>query len=265
MLQLIAGRFRRRKLRSPKDESVTRPIPARVRESIFNMLAGHVENETLFDAFAGAGTFGLEAISRGARHVVTVERDRTIAKLLRQNIAELGVPTGEPPPAIDPDDDDQLGAVTVVQADALGPAALAACPSPVHVVFFDPPYPLMWDAASRRRVLRQFASVAERLDDTGFAIIRTPWPLRAPKRPDNDDNADAATDAIATASPSTTPQAPSTAPNADASHDAGDESGELESLPGLLGPETHVYGSMAVHWYMRRQPSDDPADVAADP
>ncbi len=216
MLQLIAGRLKRRRLHSPKDESTTRPIPSRVRESIFNMLTGHVEGEVLFDAFAGVGTFGLEAVSRGARHVVMVERDRAIAKLLRANAEELGVTIGGPPVEREPD---TLGTVSIMHGDALGPAALAACPRPVHVAFFDPPYPLMWESSTRRRVLEQFVNVAQRLDDTGFALLRTPWPLR--EQPDDE-------------------------------HAKGpDVSDELERLPGVDGPETHEYGSMAVHWYMK--------------
>jgi 16S rRNA (guanine966-N2)-methyltransferase len=205
-------------------------VPSRVRESIFNMLHGHIEGEAVFDGFAGVGSFGIEALSRGATNVVMVERDRTIARLLRQNIDELRI------------NEDRPGEATIINGNALGPAALAACPQPVHIVFFDPPYPLMWDDDQRARVLAQFALLAARLDDTGFALLRTPWPLRAPasKAADADDEDE---------SGESTPEPDQHGPRPDAAD-------ELHGLPGLDGPETHVYGSMAVHWYMRSRSGD---------
>ena len=63
---IIGGEFRSRRLKSPKGREVTRPLPDRVRESLFGLLRGHTRGATVFDAFAGTGAFGLEAVSRGA-------------------------------------------------------------------------------------------------------------------------------------------------------------------------------------------------------
>ena len=60
----------------------------------------------------------------------------------------------------------------VVVGDALGAGALARCPDPVHLIFFDPPYALMRDGERRRRVLEQLARVMGRLDPGGFAALR---------------------------------------------------------------------------------------------
>src|SRR5262245_15938357 len=79
MLKIIAGEFRSRKLLTPDDGSVSRPYGARVKESIFNLLRGWFEGATVIDLFAGVGTMGLEAVSRGAARVFMVERDRHIA------------------------------------------------------------------------------------------------------------------------------------------------------------------------------------------
>lgn len=200
MIRIIGGTFRRRLLETPEDKSSTRPLPDRVRESVWSLLRGHIEGESFADFFSGTGVFGLEAISRGAARAVMIERDREAAARLKRNRDTLGI-------------DPETG--VVLQADALGPAALAAVPRPVHVILFDPPYPMMEDPLTRSRVFEQFCRAAECLDDTGFALIRTPWPFA-----DRD------------------PEHPEPVPV------------DLR-LQGLRGPETHAYGSTAVHWYMR--------------
>lgn len=161
-MRIISGEFRRRVLKTPPDGSVTRPIPDRVKESLFQQLRGHYEDATIFDAFAGTGAIGLEAVSRGARKCVMVEKDRFIAEILRNNVSSLGC-------------EDRC---EVLVADALGPAALARAPRPLHLAFLDPPYPLVRDRAGFERVKAQMAKLIELLDDTGFLVLRTPTPLR---------------------------------------------------------------------------------------
>lgn len=160
-MRIIGGDLKRQRLESPPDAKTTRPMPDHVRESVFNILRGHFEGASVFDAFAGTGAVGLEAVSRGASRVVMVERDKRIAALLRRNVEHLGV-----------EDDCEI-----VVGDALGAGALARCPMPVDVIFFDPPYPLVRDPAGWARVRRQFEAAIGRLTDTGFAVIRTPWPF----------------------------------------------------------------------------------------
>ncbi len=203
MLRIIGGEFRSRKIETPEGVETTRPLPDRVRVALFNMLQGHFEGQAFLDVFAGSGSFGLEALSRGAASCVFVERDREAAAVLKQNIETLGV----------------WERSRVVVSDALGPAALAACPRPVHVVFFDPPYPMMADPEQRARVLHQFTRCIELLDDDGFAIVRTPWPFADHLPPDAHGNC---------------------------------EKVAIEmGLAGAVGPEVHHYGSTALHWYAR--------------
>lgn len=205
MLRIIGGEFRHRRLETPKDATKTRPLPDRVRTSLFSMLAGHVEGQTFVDVFAGTGSFGLEAISRGAADGLFVEKDREIVAILKRNIEQLGV--GD--------------RCEVHHGDALGQAAVARVPRPVHLVMFDPPYPLVVDPAQRGRVFEQFAQFVACLDDEGFAILRTPWPLC--ERLMSEDGE------------------PIKGPEVDL------------TIEGAEGPETHVYGSTALHWYMRRE------------
>lgn len=160
-MRIIAGDFRKRRLQGPPDSLTTRPISDLVKEALFNILRGHPEDGAVFDCFAGTGSIGLEALSRGSPRCVFVERDRRMAEILRANIEHC-----------------QAGdRAEVVVGDALGPGALSRCPRPVHLIFFDPPYAMVRDQASWSRVKGQLARAIALLDDTGYAVLRTPWPF----------------------------------------------------------------------------------------
>ncbi len=88
MLRIVAGRFRGRRLgAAPK----SRPTGERVRAAIFNRLADEVVGARVLELYAGSGALALEALSRGARSCVCVERDRRALAAIRANVAELGV------------------------------------------------------------------------------------------------------------------------------------------------------------------------------
>jgi len=92
-MRIIAGRHRGTKLAEPAGAN-TRPTADRVRESLFNVLAGGrfgevVEDAHVIDAFAGTGALGLEALSRGASHASFIERDQAALATLRANITRL--------------------------------------------------------------------------------------------------------------------------------------------------------------------------------
>jgi 16S rRNA (guanine966-N2)-methyltransferase len=89
-VRIISGQFGGRKIDAP-NTSRTHPMGERIRNALFNSIGSAVVNATVLDAFSGSGTIGLEACSRGARHVTFIERDRVAQKVLRQNIALLGV------------------------------------------------------------------------------------------------------------------------------------------------------------------------------
>jgi 16S rRNA (guanine966-N2)-methyltransferase len=88
-VRVIAGELGGRRLKAPKGR-ITRPTSDRVREAVFAMLGG-VEGARVLDLFAGSGALGIEALSRGAEHAVFVERDAAVVKVLRGNLAELGI------------------------------------------------------------------------------------------------------------------------------------------------------------------------------
>jgi 16S rRNA (guanine966-N2)-methyltransferase len=92
-VRIIAGRWRGRTIKAPAGD-VTRPTTDRVREAwastVISLLDGaSFEGVRVLDPFAGSGGLGLEALSRGAAHVVFCERDRRVMRLLRENIAGL--------------------------------------------------------------------------------------------------------------------------------------------------------------------------------
>jgi len=128
-VRIIAGRWRGRRLASVgkgDPGAHLRPTTDRVRESLFNTLAGgrfgnpFVEARVL-DMFAGTGALGLEALSRGAVHATFVEKGRVGAKLIRENLRSLAA-----------EDETRL-----LTCDARRlPLADVAC----KLVFLDPPY-----------------------------------------------------------------------------------------------------------------------------
>jgi 16S rRNA (guanine(966)-N(2))-methyltransferase RsmD len=167
-MRIIAGEFRRRLIESPPDDATTRPIPDRVKESLFGILRGNCEGANVFDGFAGTGAIGLEAISRGAARCTFVERDKKMSELLRRNIENLGV----------------ADRCDIMTGDALGAGALARAPRPLTLAFLDPPYPVMEEPVGCQRVFAQMAGLIKLLAPDGFAILRTPWPLQHPILPE---------------------------------------------------------------------------------
>jgi 16S rRNA (guanine966-N2)-methyltransferase len=164
--KIISGDFRTRILLTPDGEDRTRPMTARVKESVFAMLQGWFKGARVLDLFAGVGTVGLECVSRGAAEVVMVERDREVFRYLEHNIETL-----------------KCGDRAIaIQADALGPTALARSPKPVDLVFMDPPYALMVDAATRKLVMAQAARTLALFAPKGFLVLRTPVDLDEDER-----------------------------------------------------------------------------------
>lgn len=121
-VRIIGGRWRGTRLPVADAEGL-RPTPDRVRETLFNWLQPVLPGARVLDVFAGSGALGLEAVSRGAREALLVERDPRLAEALRQAVERL----------------DAGDEVVVVRADAL-----AWLQAPLHgrfdVVFLDPPF-----------------------------------------------------------------------------------------------------------------------------
>ena len=89
-MRVIAGEAKGRKLLSVSGQ-VTRPITDRVKESLFNILGRRVMNALFLDLFAGTGSVGIEALSRGAHRAVFVERNRQALKVITENLKRTGL------------------------------------------------------------------------------------------------------------------------------------------------------------------------------
>ena len=92
-VRIIAGSYRSRTLEAPAGLA-TRPTSDRLRETLFNVLAPRIEDASFLDLYAGSGAVGIEALSRGAAHVVFVERAPEAISVLRANLAKLKIGTG---------------------------------------------------------------------------------------------------------------------------------------------------------------------------
>jgi 16S rRNA (guanine966-N2)-methyltransferase len=123
--RIIAGAARGRRLAVPPGTG-TRPTSDRAREALFSTLVsmlGPMDGLRVLDLYAGSGAVGLEALSRGAEHVLLVESDRGVAGLIAKNVATVGLPGALV----------RTGTAAVVVANP--------CPdAPYDVVFLDPPY-----------------------------------------------------------------------------------------------------------------------------
>jgi 16S rRNA (guanine966-N2)-methyltransferase len=89
-MRIISGTSRGRKLVTPKRDSL-RPTSDRVKESLFNILGGEVEGKVVLDLFAGTGNLGIEALSRGAKRVIFVEKARQALRLIQTNVNQFGL------------------------------------------------------------------------------------------------------------------------------------------------------------------------------
>lgn len=92
-MRVIAGTLKGRRLAGPRWKGL-RPTSDRLRGTLFEILGPRTEGARVLDGYAGTGAIGIEALSRGARHVTFVERDRRATALIARNLAVCGVTDG---------------------------------------------------------------------------------------------------------------------------------------------------------------------------
>lgn len=119
-VRIISGMWKGRKLPFPANSEV-RPTLGRARITLFNWLAGHIDGARCLDLFAGSGSLGLEAHSRGAAHTTLVDADRQTINELKTIIGSF-----------------KADGVVIHQSDAL--VFLRTVDSAWDLVFLDPPY-----------------------------------------------------------------------------------------------------------------------------
>jgi len=164
-MRIIAGKWRSRRLERPETE-LTRPMPDRVKEMVFNKLGVHygcpglLPSIRVADVFAGSGSNGLEALSRGAEHCIFFERDRQALDTLGRNIAVL----------------DAEADSTVVVGDAWQRAIESLGGNAIELMFLDPPYADLRNAGPHRGPLPRGDAV--RRSELGVARTEVRGSLR---------------------------------------------------------------------------------------
>ena len=84
-MRIISGKFKGRNLVSFKADHI-RPTMDRVKETLFNKWMHEVDDSLFLDLFSGTGSLGLEALSRGARHVTFVEKSNKSIQIIKENL-----------------------------------------------------------------------------------------------------------------------------------------------------------------------------------
>ncbi len=158
-MRIIAGEHRGRRIQAPPGQG-TRPMLDRVREALFSILEPRLAEARVLDLFAGSGSLGLEALSRGASSARLIERDRRSAKVIEENVRTLGLEER----------------ATVAVADALrAPTWRAPGDGPFDLVFFDPPYAMLREGGQRTDLVRALAEVGEKaLAPDGLIVFHAP-------------------------------------------------------------------------------------------
>ena len=157
-MRIAAGRFKGRQLPTVNE---ARPVGARLKTSLFTVLAPYLEGARVLDVCAGVGGLGLEALSRGASHVTLVENDRQAVRALGAWLKKY-----------------ELGdACTVLARDALGPAWPAG---PFDLVFLDPPFGFFEDG----RIEQLLSRAAAVLAPEGLVAVKAPEEAAVPELAD---------------------------------------------------------------------------------
>lgn len=120
-MRVTGGIGRGRRLSAPSGERL-RPTSDKVKQALFNIIGEKVSGAAFLDLYAGAGGIGIEALSRGASHVVFVDTSGESIELVRQNLQKTGFARN----------------AEVIQADAV--SFLERRSGPYDIIFLDPPY-----------------------------------------------------------------------------------------------------------------------------
>ena len=128
-MRIISGNYKGKKILLPKDK-LTRPLKDLTKESIFNIIKHsklmniNLENSNILDLFSGVGSFGLECLSRGAKHVIFLESYREVLTVLKKNIENIK----------------QQNSSTILEKDIFATNTLKSFHNKFDIIFIDPPY-----------------------------------------------------------------------------------------------------------------------------
>ena len=128
-MRVIAGTFKGRRLITPKGDRLVRPTADRVKESVFSILREQVVGANFLDLCAGTGSMGIEALSRGAKHVTFLERDARCIEIIERNLGICGLLA------------ESEARHCLLRRDVVkGISDLGKRSAVFEVIYFDPPY-----------------------------------------------------------------------------------------------------------------------------
>lgn len=149
-LRVVSGSAKGKRLKTVPGDT-TRPITDQVKEALFNILANEVHDNRILDLFGGTGAVGIEALSRGAKHVIFLDTSHQAVKIIKQNLETTGF----------------TKKATVLRGDAF--TYLQTPPETgFDLIYVAPPqYKDMWEKA-----MRLLDAKPELLDDDGQIIVQ---------------------------------------------------------------------------------------------
>tara|TARA_B100001057_G_C22841535_1_gene947290 strand:+ start:1284 stop:1847 length:564 start_codon:yes stop_codon:yes gene_type:complete len=128
-MRIIGGKFKGKKILEPRDKE-TRPLKDLTKESIFNIIhhsnkfSINLEDSYILDLFSGTGSFGLECLSRKAKHVTFVENYKKILPILKKNLFNLK----------------SINNYKIIQEDIINKLKIISFKQKFDIIFLDPPY-----------------------------------------------------------------------------------------------------------------------------
>ncbi|HSV31291.1 MAG TPA: 16S rRNA (guanine(966)-N(2))-methyltransferase RsmD [Atribacteraceae bacterium] len=153
-LRITGGRMRGRKIVVPAGLTV-RPMQDFLREALFSILGDRVAGAVVADCFAGTGSIGLEALSRGAAKCFFLEQDRRTTSILRGNIARCGVES----------------LAVILRGDWFHGRVQRQLKEKIHIAFIDPPF-----AVDHQRVVQDLVFY-EGVFREAILVYRYPWKI----------------------------------------------------------------------------------------
>ena len=144
-MRILAGNYKSRKINTI-NSSNTRPMMSKVRESIFNSLQFKIPDSDILDLYAGSGSLGIEALSRGARFTTFVEKSKDCINILEKNLKGL----------------DNNYKITNLSVDTF----LATSINKYEIVFYDPPFNF-----ETKIIDNEISLIGNSISDSGYLII----------------------------------------------------------------------------------------------
>ncbi|MBI3830747.1 MAG: RsmD family RNA methyltransferase [Planctomycetes bacterium] len=171
-MRVMSGSARGVPLKTVPDMD-TRPILDRIKKSLFSILdsAGLLAGARVMDLYAGTGTQGIEALSRGARFCFFVERRNDAVILLRENLAKT---------RLDDRAEVRLGDVRLA-LQQLAKSREGGGFEPFDLILYDPPFAFSREDATRQEAEAEMALAGRLLNETGRLVLRTESKVEPPQ------------------------------------------------------------------------------------